>query len=91
MTVKLKISLDGQGYELARSLVGSGRFASVSVVLQHGLRLIEREEEHRARLDAIRADLARRAEQPSLTTEEMDARLAAWRAERDASASADMA
>ena len=87
MTVKPTVSLPDQAYEFAQGLVASGKFASLSAVVQHGLRLVEREEaEHHARLDAIRADLERRARQPSLTIEEMDARLAAWRAERDAGA-----
>lgn len=69
MTVKPTVSLTDQGYAYARSLVESGRFASVRAVLQHGLRLVEREEEeHRARLEAIRPDLARRAEQPAITS-----------------------
>ncbi len=62
MTAKPTVSLTDQGYALAKSLVDEGRFASVSAVLQHGLRLVEREEEmHRAHLDAIRRDLAHRA------------------------------
>jgi hypothetical protein len=53
---------------------------------------VEREsKEHEARLDAIRADLERRAAQPSITSEEMDRRVAAWRAWRDtADASHDL-
>ena len=92
MTVRPTVSLTDQAHEFARGLVASGKFASLGAVVQHGLRLVEREEaEHRARLDAIRADLDRRAEQPSIMAEEMDARLAAWRAERDAAAPADPA
>jgi antitoxin ParD1/3/4 len=88
MTVKPTISLTAEVHAYARSLVARGKFASLSAVVQHGLRLVEREEqEHQARLDAIRADLDRRAAQPSISTEEMDARLAAWRAERDGNAS----
>jgi len=92
MTVKPTISLTDQGYVFAKSLVDSGRFASISAVLQHGLRLLEQEEaEYHARLDAIRADLDRRAVEPSLSTDEMDKRLAAWRAERDARDPLDLA
>ena len=87
MTVKPTVSLTDQAHEFAQGLVASGKFASLSAVVQHGLRLVEREqEEHRSRLDATRADLERRAAQPSITVEEMDARLAAWRAERDSGA-----
>ena len=92
MTVKPTVSLTDQAHEFARGLVASGQFASLSAVVQHGLRLVEREQdEHRARLDAIRADLERRAAQASISTDEMDARLAAWRAERDTSGLADLA
>jgi antitoxin ParD1/3/4 len=92
MTVKPTISLTDQGHAFVKSLVDSGRFASVSAVLQHGLRLLEREEAlHQARLDAIRGDLDRRAAGPSLSTDEMDRRLAAWRSERDATDPSDLA
>lgn len=92
MTVEPAVSLTDQGYEFAKALVKKGRFASVSAVLQHGLHLVEREEEeHGARLEAIRIDFARRAEQPAVPTEEMDARLAAWREARDAGGAADLA
>ena len=88
MTVKPTVSLTDHAHAFARSLVDSGRFASLSAVIQHGIGLVEREEqEHRARLDAIRADLDRRAAEPFITMEEMDARLAQWRAERDERAS----
>ena len=84
MTAKPTVSLTDHGHAFARSLVDSGKFASLSAVIQHGLTLVEREEEeHRTRLDAIRADLDRRAAEPSITTEEMDARLARWYADRD--------
>jgi antitoxin ParD1/3/4 len=90
MTAKPTVSLTDQGYDFARSLVAKGRFASLSAVLQHGLTLVAREEdEHEARLAAIRADLERRAAQPSLPTEEMDRRLAAWRARREAADAPD--
>jgi len=76
MTVKPTVSLTDQGYDLAKSLVKSGKFASVSAVMQYGLRLVEREEEsYRAHLDAIRIDLERRVQEPTLSTEEMDHKL----------------
>ena len=88
MAVKPAGSLTDHAHACARSLVDSGRLASLSAVIQHGIGLVEREEqEHRARLDAIRADLDRRAAEPFITMEEMDARLAQWRAERDERAS----
>ena len=87
MTAKPTVSLTDQAHAYAQGLVASGKFASLSAVVQHGLRLVEREEaEEQARLEAIRADLDRRAREPSISAEEMDARIAAWRAERDAAA-----
>lgn len=92
MTAKPTVSLTDQTYEFAKSLVVRGKFASLSAVVQYGLGLVEREEaEHRARLDAIRADLTRRAALLSISTEEMDDRIAAWRAERDRNNPADLA
>jgi Arc/MetJ-type ribon-helix-helix transcriptional regulator len=56
-------------------------------VIQHGIGLVEREEqEHRARLDAIRADLDRRAAEPPITMDELDQLLADWRAKRESNA-----
>lgn len=92
MTVKPTISLTDQAHDFARSLVDKGKFASLSAVVQHGLQLIQREEaEHQARLDAIRTDLDRRAETPSVSTNEMDEKLAVWRAERGDAGPADVA
>ncbi len=84
MTVKPTVSLTDHGHAFARSLVDGGKFASLSAVIQYGLKLVEDEEQaHQARLESIRADLEKRAAGPFLTTEEMDARLAQWRADRD--------
>jgi antitoxin ParD1/3/4 len=92
MTAKPTVSLTDQAYEFAKSLVARGKFASLSAVVQYGLGLVEREEEeYRARLDAIRADLDRRAAQPSISAEDMDDRIDAWRAERDRKNPADLA
>ena len=92
MTVKPTVSLTDQSHAFAQSLVAQGKFASLSAVVQHGLRLVEREEaESAARLEAIRADLERRAAQPSIELAELDARLAAWRAARDAGEDGDLA
>ena len=92
MTVKPTVSLTDQAHAFAQGLVAKGKFASLSAVVQHGLRLVEREEaESAARLEAIRADLERRAAQPSIELAELDARLAAWRAARDAGEDGDLA
>lgn len=92
MTVKPTVSLTDQAFDYAKSLVAKGKFASLSAVVQYGLGLVEYEEaERQARLEAIRGDLDRRAAQPSISTEDMDARLAAWRAERDGKGPAGLA
>jgi len=83
MTVKPTISLTDQAYGFAKTLVNNGKFASLSAVMQYGILLIQREEaEHQAHLEAIRSDLDQRAAKPSMSTEDMNKRLAAWRARR---------
>jgi len=59
-----------------RRQVGSGRFASASEVVREGLRLMEaREAERAARLDALRAEIARgRDSGPGLPADEVFAR-----------------
>ncbi|MGK6311906.1 type II toxin-antitoxin system ParD family antitoxin [Neorhizobium sp. DT-125] len=49
----------GPHYEgFVRQLVGSGRYASASEVMRDSLRLLEeREEQRKARLEALRADI----------------------------------
>ncbi len=85
MTVKPTVSLTDQGYALAKSLVESGKFASVSAVLQHGLRLVEREEQsHEARLKTISRDLETRAREPVLSADELDEKVDLMLAERRA-------
>ena len=92
MSAEPTVPLTDQGYDLATSLVATGRFATLSAVVQHGLALVAREQEEReSRLVAIRADLERRAGRPSISMEEMDERLAAWRARRDAGESINLA
>jgi antitoxin ParD1/3/4 len=83
MTAKPTVSLTDQGYALAKLLVESGKFASVSAVLQHGLRLVEREEDtHAAHLEAIRKDLEWRIRQPTMSEDEMDAAIDTMMAEK---------
>jgi antitoxin ParD1/3/4 len=92
MSAEPTVPLTERGYDIATSLVAAGRFATLSAVVQHGLALVAREEEEReARLAVIRADLDRRAGRPSISMEEMDERLAAWRARRDAGDDSDLA
>lgn len=76
MTVKPTVSLTDQGYDFAKSLVKNGKFASVSAVMQYGLRLVEREdEEYNTHLEAIRNDLAVRANEPFLSDQDIDTKL----------------
>jgi len=76
MTVKPTISLTDHGYHFAKSLVENGKFASVSAVMQYGLRLVEREdEEHSTHLESIRNNLEHRANEPTLTGQDIDAEL----------------
>jgi antitoxin ParD1/3/4 len=56
MSAEPTVPLTDQGYDLATSLVATGRFATLSAVVQHGLALVAREEEERgSRLATIRA------------------------------------
>jgi antitoxin ParD1/3/4 len=92
MTVKPTISLTDQSHAFIKSLVESGRFASLSAAIQYGILLLEREEaEHQDRLDAIAAHLGQRAGGQSLSMGEMTARLEAWRRERSDEELADLA
>lgn len=76
MTIKSSVSLTDEQYAFARTLVDTGRYSSVSAVLQQGLDLL------RGRLDgeeleraALRELLARRRAQEFISGEEMDRRL----------------
>lgn len=61
MTVKTSISLTDSQEAFARELVASGRFSSVSAVLQHGLELLRSETAlEEAELAALRALLDKR-------------------------------
>ena len=74
--MKSSVSLTDEQYAFARTLVDSGRYSSLSAVLQQGLDLL------RGRLDgeevervALREHLARRRAQEFIPEEEMDRRL----------------
>lgn len=83
MSVKSSISLSAQQDSYARDLVASGRFASLSAVLQHGLELLrDREEAARMEQEALRLLLAERAAGPAVTQGEMDARVTAMLADK---------
>jgi antitoxin ParD1/3/4 len=80
MTVKSSISLRDDQHAYARALVESGRFASVSAVVQQGLDLLrEREMDAQADRAALRALLLGRAGGPFVSADALRARLAAKR------------
>lgn len=65
MTVRSSVAFTDEQHRLAQRLVAQGKFASVSAVVAHGLRLVEQE---RREQDAVVEGLAdvvrRRAETP---------------------------
>lgn len=85
MTVKSSISLTDEQYAFARDLVESGRFASVSSVLQQGVELLRTRVEREALETAALAEIlaARRAGR-FISGEEMDGRIEAMLARKRA-------
>jgi antitoxin ParD1/3/4 len=81
VTVKSSISLSDDQHAFARALVDSGRFPSVSAVLQQGLDLL-RQQDADAQVDraALRSLLAERATGPFVSAGELRKRLAKRRA-----------
>jgi antitoxin ParD1/3/4 len=81
VTVKSSISLSDDQHAFARALVDSGRFPSVSAVLQQGIDLL-RQQDADAQADraALRALLAERAGGPFVSAGELRKRLATRRA-----------
>lgn len=76
MTVKSSVSLTDEQYDFARSLVASGRYSSVSAVLQQGVDLLrQRLTADEATTEALRALLQQRRAGPFIDAAEMDARL----------------
>lgn len=76
MSVKSSISLSESQDAYARSLVESGRFSSLSAVVQQGLELLrERSEAEALELQALRALLQSRSEGPFVSAEEMSGRV----------------
>ena len=76
VTVKSSISLSDDQHAFARALVESGRFPSVSAVLQQGLDLL-RQQDAAAEADraALRALLAERVSGPFVSAGELRKRL----------------
>ena len=71
MSVEASISLTKDQEAFARERVRSGRFSSLSAVLQHGLKMVRRETEaHEAEVEARRAVLGERHEVVFVDVEE---------------------
>lgn len=78
MSVKSSISLTEQQDAFARSLVDSGRYSSMSSVLQQGLELLRQKTEAEAvETAALRELVQRRLEGPRISAPEMEGRVAA--------------
>jgi len=78
MSVKSSISLSDQQDSFARSLVESGRYSSMSSVLQHGLELLRQKNETEAvETAALRELVQRRLNGPMISATEMESRVAA--------------
>jgi antitoxin ParD1/3/4 len=78
MSVKSSISLTDQQDAFARSLVESGRYSSMSSVLQQGLELLRQKTEAEAvETAALRELVQRRLKGPMISATEMESRVAA--------------
>lgn len=76
MTVKSSISLTDEQHSFAKTLVESGRFSSVSAVLQQGIDLLRTKIEDEALERAALAELlGKRRTGPFLSAAAMDSRL----------------
>ncbi len=76
MTVKSSISLTDDQHSFARTLVDSGRFPSVSAVLQQGIELLrEKMEDEAMERVALAEILGKRRSGPFLSGTGMDSRL----------------
>ncbi|ARO33651.1 addiction module antidote protein (plasmid) [Rhizobium sp. NXC14] len=76
MSVKSSISLTDQQDAFARSLVESGRYSSMSSVLQQGLELLrQKTESETAETAALRELFQRRLNGPMTSTTEMESRV----------------
>ncbi|RVM02533.1 ribbon-helix-helix domain-containing protein [Sinorhizobium meliloti] len=78
MSVKSSISLTDQQDAFARSLVESGRYSSMSSVLQQGLELLRQKTETETVETAALGELVRRRlNGPMISATEMESRVAA--------------
>ncbi|WP_416797564.1 ribbon-helix-helix domain-containing protein [Ciceribacter azotifigens] len=77
MSVKSSISLSDQQDAFARSLVDSGRYSSMSSVLQEGLELLRQKIDAEAvETEALRALIERRLKGSMIPATEMERRVA---------------
>ena len=87
MTVKSSISLSDEHHAFARAQVQDGRFSSVSAVVQHGLDLLrQKTEDERLERAALRALLEERKHGVFVPADDMQRRVAAMVAARQADA-----
>lgn len=83
MAVKSSISLTDEQHAFARRLVDTGRYASLSAVLQQGVDLLRRRmDAEELELAALREVLTRRRAGAFVSAEGMDGRLAEMIAEK---------
>ena len=76
MSVKSSISLTDQQDAFARSLVESGRYSSMSSVLQQGLELLrQKTETETVETAALRELFERRLKAPTISATEMESRV----------------
>ena len=83
MAIKSSISLTDEQHAFARTLVETGRYASLSAVLQQGVDLLrQRMDAEELELAALREVLSRRRTGDFVSAERMDGRLAEMVAEK---------
>ena len=78
MVIKSSVSLREDQHAFAKTLVGAGRFPSVSAVLQQGLDLLQQQEaDAQADRAALKVLLKQRANGAFISADQLRARLAA--------------
>ncbi|QFT61073.1 hypothetical protein FIU94_19745 (plasmid) [Sulfitobacter sp. THAF37] len=83
MTVKISVSISDQQAEYARKQVAEGRFSSTSAVIQQALEAKRREdEEYEAWKSGFFQMLDKRANEPTISGEEFENRVAAMLARK---------
>ncbi|NTJ67992.1 type II toxin-antitoxin system ParD family antitoxin [Agrobacterium rhizogenes] len=76
MSVKSSISLTDQQDAFARSLVDTGRYSSLSSVLQQGLELLrQKTETEAAETEGLRRLIQRRVDGPKISGPDMEERI----------------